>query len=302
MRNLLRGVEMGAASVKLSIELPRDIHHLVLEGQGGVDVTLAVCGKLVPARVRCEVLSDAGFGSRTDEAWSKQTRDDVDPTSLVGRVFQFRGAHSNRFALGDTVYEAVEDENDGYRSMMEYLRVTSDESGFFASQIATVRVETDGDHAWKLVDAADGHVWLRFGTDSYDAYYPCFVFDYAAKAPVDEPRTERLREDIGELAGKALDEMRAKADENAKRAPLPDRQHGRDELWVMVTDYPDGSCKAVTITPLPMGLPAIETWCPCRAAVEPNVRHQYMQLLKLSKLENERAANERAALADVRVA
>jgi hypothetical protein len=30
----------------------------------------------------------------------------------------------------------------------------------------------------RFVDVKDGHVWLRFGTDNTDDYYPYFVFEY----------------------------------------------------------------------------------------------------------------------------
>lgn len=110
--------------------------------------------------------------------------------SLVGQEFPFFGVDNNTFKLGDTVYEAVEDESDGYRSMLEDVKVKDHEGLiFFGQPVATVRlVSDDGEFdGYRLVDVADGHVWLRFGTDAADDYYPMFTFEYAAKAPQETP-------------------------------------------------------------------------------------------------------------------
>ena len=32
-----------------------------------------------------------------------------------------------------------------------------------------------------VVDVEDGHVWLTFGTEWYDDYYPMFRFEYKPK-------------------------------------------------------------------------------------------------------------------------
>ena len=34
---------------------------------------------------------------------------------------------------------------------------------------------------YRLIDQADGHVWLEFGTYNYDDYYPYFVFRHNPK-------------------------------------------------------------------------------------------------------------------------
>jgi hypothetical protein len=112
---------------------------------------------------------------------------------LVGKKFSFYGVDNNSFRLGtlDTgellTYEAIEDPSDGYRSYLASV-VIQNSLGliFFSNPIASVVIEeTDkGDFkGFELKDIEDNHVWLRFGTDNCDDYYPYFIFQYSAKAP-----------------------------------------------------------------------------------------------------------------------
>ena len=109
----------------------------------------------------------------------------------LGGTFDFYGVDGNCFKLGDAALEAVEDEDDGYRSYLETIR-QSDGSGVFPDKpFAIVRVEIDKIpdafffefDGYRLVDVDDGHVWLRVGTDNVNDYYPMFLFTYRPKAP-----------------------------------------------------------------------------------------------------------------------
>ncbi|MBI4450162.1 hypothetical protein HY634_03825 [Candidatus Uhrbacteria bacterium] len=111
----------------------------------------------------------------------------------VGKEFNFYGVDGLKFKLGKSVFEAVEDPDDGYRSLLGSVEVRH-LSGclFFQRPVARVRVVEVNDErgsnqrdfvGFHLVDVADGHVWLRLGTDDYDDYYPGFVFTYQPKAP-----------------------------------------------------------------------------------------------------------------------
>ena len=126
--------------------------------------------------------------------------------NLVGREFYFFGVDNNQFRLWDVVQEdlltleAVEDPDDGFRSCLEGLvRVEDKEGIFFDTPIALVRI-VDAEEAlefpdntheslegFRLVDVADGHVWLEVGTADTSDYYPYFVFTYNPKAPVENP-------------------------------------------------------------------------------------------------------------------
>lgn len=111
----------------------------------------------------------------------------------IGLEADFYGVDCNSFKLDNCVFEAVEDENDGYRSMMSELRVVGEEEVnkliFFKTPVARVRVEDESEgtysshtfDGYKLVDVKDGHIWLTFGTDNSDNYYPSFSFYYQTK-------------------------------------------------------------------------------------------------------------------------
>jgi hypothetical protein len=108
---------------------------------------------------------------------------------LVGKEFKFYGVDNCCMKLGNQVFEAVEDESDGYRSYLgsiEVIDLKSTNLIFPRYSFANVRVEEDwGDvfQGYILRDVLDGHEWLRFGTDYCDDYYPVFRFQYQAKKP-----------------------------------------------------------------------------------------------------------------------
>ncbi len=108
-----------------------------------------------------------------------------DFSTTVGREFDFYGVDSNMFKLNDQVFEALEDEGDGYRSYLETIKVVTPHDGIFFDQpITRVRCRkcTDEDFdGWVLLDATDDHQWLKVGTDNSDDYYPHFTFQYNVK-------------------------------------------------------------------------------------------------------------------------
>ena len=105
----------------------------------------------------------------------------------------FHGVDNHRFKLGTNVFEAVEDPGDGYRSYLGSVVATDGEGIFFATQVDTVEVveyqldhdevSTEDIRGYALRSTTDGHIWLVFGTNVWDGYYPCFVFRYTPRAP-----------------------------------------------------------------------------------------------------------------------
>lgn len=108
----------------------------------------------------------------------------------------FYGVDTHCFKLDQYIFEVEEDDSDGYRSSMRDVRMKDDTTGliFFQTPIARVRIEDASDQrrwehrapdapfeGYKLVDVVDGHVWLTFGTDNSDSYYPSFEFYYQTK-------------------------------------------------------------------------------------------------------------------------
>lgn len=110
----------------------------------------------------------------------------------------FFGVDHNCFKLGERVFEAVEDESDGYRSCLGSVEVRAPNGKvFFPNPIDTVYLSrvsepvdpkgheyVDGFDLYRLTSIDDGHVWLEFGTENVNDYYPGFVFRY-------HPRKER---------------------------------------------------------------------------------------------------------------
>lgn len=108
----------------------------------------------------------------------------------------FHGVDNHRFKLGPNVFEAIEDPDDGYRSYLGSVQATDGEGIFFATPVDTVEVVEyeAGGQGWEhrdvgdvngyaLRSTSDGHIWLVFGTDNWEEYYPCFVFRYTPRAP-----------------------------------------------------------------------------------------------------------------------
>lgn len=108
---------------------------------------------------------------------------------LVGEEsFLFYGAENGHFKLDEVVWEAREDENDGYRSMLDCVVAIrgAQKHIFFREPLAIVtirRAEESIHEGYELIDEED-HIWLRFGTDRSDDYYPMYYFNYSPKAKV----------------------------------------------------------------------------------------------------------------------
>lgn len=105
----------------------------------------------------------------------------------MGHEYDFYGVDCNAFCIGingkKIAFEAIEDPDDGYRSSLGNVVVSLEGKVFFSRPIARVSFEELAGVGWQLRDVTDDHVWLQFGTDSNDTYYPTFVFTYEAKAP-----------------------------------------------------------------------------------------------------------------------
>ena len=153
------------------------------------------------------------------------------------------GCDGTSFKLDHTVFEVVEDPDDGYRSYLEEVRIVSG-GNFLDLPLAQVEIrepvgfdptkvigacpkaknkardwnlkaeklraeyhvrhgyDTEG---WQLVDVATGHVWLTFGTDRMDDYYPCFVFQWNPDPELTPARMEQLHAGFKDRAVSDID-------------------------------------------------------------------------------------------------
>lgn len=97
---------------------------------------------------------------------------------------------SNQFQLGSVIFEVIENEDDGYRSSMQEVRILSTDAARKDREYLGGVIIRDGDagdfRGYEIVDENTGHVWLRFGTDHHDDYYPCFSFNFTPKPTIEE--------------------------------------------------------------------------------------------------------------------
>jgi hypothetical protein len=116
--------------------------------------------------------------------------------ALKGLTLDYFGANdaSHEFKVDGIVFKVLEDPNDGYRSCLGVIEYSNESNEiFFRKSLGKVRIETyeglvrdqwnNGCQGYRLVDVEDGHIWLEFGTDNTDDYYPFFVFRHSPKEP-----------------------------------------------------------------------------------------------------------------------
>ena len=107
---------------------------------------------------------------------------DFEPQGLPARL---KDCNCIRFRLDGTVYVAIEDPNDGYRSCMGELKVMEDATmtNVFLWTRVIARCSTEDDILY-LVDETTGEVVVEVGTDCSDDYYPYFVANFNPGAMV----------------------------------------------------------------------------------------------------------------------
>lgn len=85
-----------------------------------------------------------------------------------------------RFRLNGTIYTAIEDPSDGYRSSLESLIVTptAEMKNVFPAVQVVARKKAAGygtNDTLEFIDVVTGKVVMEVGTDNSDDYYPSFV-------------------------------------------------------------------------------------------------------------------------------
>lgn len=95
----------------------------------------------------------------------------------------YHGQHIS-FVLDGLTYTAMEDDNDGYRSAMRDLKVSTHEmKNTFAPEEVVGKIRTKGeynstDDVLELISAKTGKIVLEIGTENVDDYYPGFVSNF----------------------------------------------------------------------------------------------------------------------------
>jgi len=93
---------------------------------------------------------------------------------------------ANRFQLGRLLFEVVEDEKDGYRSSMKEVKIVDDNPPTQNILDSVIIKNSEAIEEGYDIVSEDGFVWLTFGTDRSDSYYPTFIFQTFAKKSIDD--------------------------------------------------------------------------------------------------------------------
>ena len=143
------------------------------------------------------------FSLNAHEDWDKNEEHNTYYTqvythfaALAGMELEYFGSDSSshEFKIDDIIFKVLEDPADGWRSSLGVIEYGNESNAiFFCQPLATITVETytgervdnqygDGlNRGYRLVDINDGHIWLEFGTDNYNDYYPMFIFRHFPK-------------------------------------------------------------------------------------------------------------------------
>jgi hypothetical protein len=111
----------------------------------------------------------------------------VDFDKLVGlKANLYYNNNAQTFQLGDVTFEVIEDPDDGYRSYFREVQIINMNSEKKPGNLlggVIIEAANHGDFGgYRITDELDGHVWLEFGTDHSDSYYPCFIYNFTPKA------------------------------------------------------------------------------------------------------------------------
>ena len=105
----------------------------------------------------------------------------VDMEQITVRTCDSDNSAANciNFTLDNVTYSAIENPDDGYRSMMEEIIVTDKKlSNTFAKVTVMASMDNTSGDVLELHDTKNGKVILRVGTDNSNDYYPEFVSDW----------------------------------------------------------------------------------------------------------------------------
>lgn len=99
---------------------------------------------------------------------------------VIGETYSLYGVHDRCFKLGNTVFEAIEDPDDGYRSYLKSVEIVDKEIKdklVFSNKpfVNVTLVDATEICGINFIDESE-HCWLSIGTDVSDSYYPFLYF------------------------------------------------------------------------------------------------------------------------------
>lgn len=107
----------------------------------------------------------------------------IDTYVLPPKEYWDDASNAIRFIMDGVTYCAIEDANDGYRSQLESLEITTDEvKNTFPPQKVIGKVRPNGEYeindVIEFYDAVTDKLVLAIGTVNTDDYYPSCVLDW----------------------------------------------------------------------------------------------------------------------------
>lgn len=100
----------------------------------------------------------------------------IEFSDLVGKTAILCAVDDHKFRLGNITFEAIEDESDGYRSILGQLKVVDNIRPLFRED---VKIENSQDNDFDGFDIVGKYgVILSIGTNYTESYYPIFCFSY----------------------------------------------------------------------------------------------------------------------------
>ena len=108
----------------------------------------------------------------------------VDMTSKPYWGYRYQDCQVINFVLDGITYSAIEDLDDGYRTMMGEIKVITEPvvSNAFPGQEVVARMLPDSKYekneVLEIIDIRTGKTVLQVGTANTDDYYPYFVAEF----------------------------------------------------------------------------------------------------------------------------
>ena len=104
---------------------------------------------------------------------------EINFSSMVGdKASLYTCTDMNCFQLGSVKFEVIEDESDGYRSSMDTVVILTTDAikRDYLGEVIIEEINETDQRGFQLRDVEKDHIWLTFGTDNADDWYPCFMF------------------------------------------------------------------------------------------------------------------------------
>jgi len=112
----------------------------------------------------------------------------------IGRAYSSELCQCINFVLDGITYTAIEDPDDGWRSMLDEIIKSDDtvKNKFQGVEVIITHIDTIEKKALLFYDTKNGKLVMEIGTEYYDSYYPSFIANWSPEnLSINEPRVNR---------------------------------------------------------------------------------------------------------------